>query len=254
MRRAHGRGTSLAAANGGASDCGASEHEHEHESQLGSIAEEDADTDHLIARYQAGGEDAFRALYLRYFDRIYAYLHVMLRDRHEAEDLAQDVFAQLLRSLPRYEIRSETPARAWLFRVARNHGINRLRQHKRLVTEDPETINDRRAPPDVKDAMCWTLSWITDYELHLLLERLPLSQRQVLMLHYRIGLELPEIAVALERTTAAVHLLHHRALRTLENQLATLGRKPGGQSLKPTLIAVRQATVLRARRFALARW
>jgi RNA polymerase sigma-70 factor (ECF subfamily) len=242
----------LGPANGNANGCG--EDRPKHESQLSSTAEEDADTDRLIARYQGGDEDAFHALYLRYFDRIYAYLHVMLRDHHEAEDLTQDVFAELLRSLPSHEIRPDTPARAWLFRVARNRGINRLRQHKRLVTEDPQTIEDRRTPPDVMDSMRWTLSWITDDELHLLLERLPLTQRQVLVLHYRIGLEFAEVADALERTAAAVHLLHHRALRTLEHRLAALGRKPSGQSLKPTLIAIRQATVLRARRFALARW
>jgi RNA polymerase sigma-70 factor (ECF subfamily) len=227
---------------------------NEREQRLSSTADEDADTDRLIARYQTGYEEAFHALYLRYFDRIYAYLCVMLRDRHEAEDLTQDVFAKLLRTLPSYEIRPGMPARGWLFSVARNHGINRLRQQKRLITEHPHVLDDQPAPPDVRDSVRWTLSWITDDEVHLLLERLPLSQQQVLMLRYYVGMSLAEIAVTLDRTAGSVRLLHHRALRTLEDRLAALGRKPGGQSLKPTLIAVRQATVLRARRFALARW
>src|SRR5687767_3049379 len=102
---------------------------------LTQVQRDDADSARLVVAVQAGDRDAFGKLYLRYFDGIYGYLRTALRDPHEAEDAAQDVFMQALRAIPRYELRGQPPRR-WLFRIARNQAIDRARR-RRSTPEDP---------------------------------------------------------------------------------------------------------------------
>jgi hypothetical protein len=106
---------------------------------------EDRDTARLVTRFQAGDKDAFAALYMRYFDRVYSYLRVALRDAHEAEDGAQQAFMQVLEALPRYERRGSSPFRSWLFVIVRNCALGHLRKTGRIELEDVETLNMRRS-------------------------------------------------------------------------------------------------------------
>jgi DNA-directed RNA polymerase specialized sigma24 family protein len=97
------------------------------------------------------------------------------------------------------------------------------------------------------------LDWIFDPELQLLIERLPLAQRQVLLLRYAVGMPTDEIASVLDTRPDTVRRQHSRALAFLRVRLDALGRAPkyGRRSGMRTL--ARQAFVLRERRFALTR-
>ncbi|TMK38784.1 MAG: sigma-70 family RNA polymerase sigma factor [Actinobacteria bacterium] len=183
---------------------------------------EDVDTARLVVRLQAGEKDLFGQLYMRYFDRVYAYLKITLHDAHEAEDAAQDVFIRVLEALPRYERRA-SPFRGWLFRIVRNTGINRLRQRQRLTVEAPEELV-RRA--DEESARPDSLDWLDDRTLVAMIEDLPLGQRQVIVLRYMMDLRSPEIAEILERSPEAVRQLHQRAMRFLRERL----REPNGDN------------------------
>src|SRR5437868_5992675 len=61
-----------------------------------SQAAEDVETARLVVEYQLGDRSALEELYLRYFDRVYAYARVALRNSHDAEDVTQQVFAQVI--------------------------------------------------------------------------------------------------------------------------------------------------------------
>ena len=212
----------------------------------------DAATDRLIVQLQSGDKAAMSELYLRYFDSVYAYARIALRDPHEAEDTTQQVFANVLHALPRYEVRRAVPFRAWLFRIARNVMIDALRRRARLEPSDPERIGWRRerAAPDEADNV---LSWITDSDLGIFIERLPTAQREVLVLRYMLDLKSEEIAGVVGRTPKAVRGLQARALKTLEERLVAIGRGPVATRRAPMLMTrLRQVPVMSARRFALA--
>jgi RNA polymerase sigma-70 factor (ECF subfamily) len=214
-------------------------------------AHEDADTALLVEAAQAGNQDAFSALYARYFARVSTYLRLMLNDAHEAEDATQDVFMQLMEKLPAYEHRAQ-PFRAWLFVVVRNHAINHLRKQAPIELVEPVELDRRRELEGENDeAAAWTLEWIKDSELFLLFERLPLTQRQVLALRFLLGLDTKEIAATLGVTETNVRGMQYRGLTFLRKRLKALGRIGEGGELIRMRAKFKQAPVLRSRRFML---
>ena len=94
----------------------------------------------LVALAQAGDRAAFGRLIELHWDRLYRWLVQLTRDRHQAEDLAQETVLKVLANLQSF--RPGTNFRAWLFRIAHNNFVNLKRAGKRgaqsLVTDPPE--------------------------------------------------------------------------------------------------------------------
>jgi RNA polymerase sigma-70 factor (ECF subfamily) len=207
---------------------------------------EDAASDRLVARFQSGDRDAFGELYLRYFDRVYHYLRIVLRDAAQAEDSVQQVFLQALEALPRYEFRGR-PFRAWLFVLVRHHALRQLSTQGRV--QPVAQLDDRPGDAEPHDAAA--LHWITDHDLVLLVERLPLPQRQVLLLRFMLDLPATQVASILGYTPENVRKLQARALAFLRERLAGLGREPRSGGRVRMYRQIRPAVVTRHRRFAL---
>jgi RNA polymerase sigma-70 factor (ECF subfamily) len=212
---------------------------------------EDLDTARLITRIQAGEDELFALVYMRHFDRIYRYLRTALRDPHEAEDLTQQVFIAALEAIGRFEVRSDAPFRTWLIGVARNKALTHWRKHGRVEVEDPERLS-HRLECSGQAVTADVLGWVSDRELALFVERLPLAQREVLTLRFLLGLTPDEIGDLLGRSPAAVRQIQHRALTLLRERLAAIGRPADGMQRSPVWAVLRQRPVIRTRRFALA--
>ena len=221
--------------------------------------EGDAEDARLVERFQAGDMDAFGTLYERWYERLYSYLRVILKRTHDAEDATQQVFTQALEALPRYESRS--PFRAWLFAIARNHAIAQLRKENQVELVDPAELDRLREQQGVAELELPELVWITDRDLTIFVELLPMPQRQVLVLRYLLDLPNKEVAEVLGRTPDQVKVLHYRAMTFLRERLAAIGRGPDGEE-KPEVKRepedevsssqrFKQNEVLRHRRFVL---
>lgn len=211
---------------------------------------EDVDTARVVARYQSGDREAFATLYTRYFDRVYGYLKIVLKDSHEAEDATQQVFMHVFEALASYERRSQ-PFRAWLFIAVRNYAIQHLRKHHRIQVTDPEEVERKRERDSEADVELRTLTWLGDRDLLLLVERLPVPQRQVLVLRYMLGLTTKQAARVLGRRPNDISVLHYRALGFLRERLSALGRAPTRRGRSPARLWPRPARILRRRRFSL---
>jgi RNA polymerase sigma-70 factor (ECF subfamily) len=211
----------------------------------------DVDNARMVMRFQQGDKEAFNDLYMRNFDAVYTYLRVALKDHHEAEDAAQHVFMNMLEALPRFELRRGKPFRAWLFRIARNQALTRLRKQRVMEVEDPDELDRRRRHVVDVEAEQRALDWLSDGDLLILIERLPVAQRQALTLRYMLGLSTDEMAMVLGRTTMAVRKLEHRALRFLEERLVATGRKPLDSERMGVVYKLNRHPVTDARRAAL---
>ncbi|CAN0471121.1 unnamed protein product, partial [Laminaria digitata] len=83
----------------------------------------------LCQRVAAGDERAFEVLVDRYQHRVFGFCARMLGDRAEAEDIAQDVFVTLYKSAGNF--RGDAAFSTWLFRVAKNQTLNRIKYLER---------------------------------------------------------------------------------------------------------------------------
>ncbi len=87
----------------------------------------------LVASILSGQSDLFADLVGRYQGRLVNYLYRMLRNEEDAHDLAQEVFFKIYKALDRFNPRYRFST--WLFRVAQNAAIDRIRKRRlRLVS------------------------------------------------------------------------------------------------------------------------
>jgi RNA polymerase sigma-70 factor (ECF subfamily) len=217
--------------------------------------DEDQEAARLVTAFQGGDKEAFAGLYLRYFDRVYGYLRVAFKDRHEAEDGTQQVFTKVFEALPEYEQRRQ-PFRAWLFVIVRNYAISQLSRQGRVEAVDPAELDRHREATSLQadsDAELRTLSWITDSDMLVLVERLPIAQRQVLALRFMLDLSLKQAATVLGRTPNDIAALQHRAIVFLRARLTALGRAPTQPGENRMRAWLAPAQVIRRRRSALKR-
>ena len=168
-----------------------------------------------LSRAKEGDAAALDFLYVRYATDVCGYVQSIVRDRFEAEDITQTLFAKLLTKIRRYEQR-EVPFSAWILRVARNAALDHIRSRRmvpveevRLTDEGHDEIRFDRYS-SLRDALA----------------ELPEQQRQVLVLRHIAGLTPLEIARHLRKTESSVHGLHHRGRGALQAALRELEAAP----------------------------
>jgi RNA polymerase sigma-70 factor, ECF subfamily len=87
----------------------------------------------FLARLRARDEGAFQELVTGYGDRVFSLVLRMVGDRAEAEDIAQEVFVTVWKSIDTF--RSEARLSTWLLRIAANHAKNRIKYLARRHTD-----------------------------------------------------------------------------------------------------------------------
>jgi RNA polymerase sigma-70 factor, ECF subfamily len=176
-------------------------------------------TDHirkLVERAQKGDRSALEELYLIHFDRIYSYLHVSVGNRHDAEDLTTQTFLKMLESIGRFRWQS-APFSAWLFRIAHNLAMDHFRARKRVQPEEevPEPIGSEEPSAELE-----AMQSIGRESMLELIDKLSPEQQQVLTLKFVFNFPNADVAKILDKTEGAIKSLQHRALASLQKQLA----------------------------------
>ncbi len=145
------------------------------------------------------------------YQRIFRYILSMVRNTAEAEDLTQETF---LRAYCRRDsLKDEGAKTAWLYRIATNVCLDRLRQYARRAPMESETDLDQT---DVAEPDTPSLQQVIERDemsacVQRYLNRLPDSYRAVILLHDMHDLTSPEIAQLLGASLSAVKIRLHRA-------------------------------------------
>ena len=165
----------------------------------------------VVERAQAGEVEAFRELYAAHHRSVARQL-TFLVPRADLEDVLQDVFIEVFRSIKRFQGKSAFST--WLYRVAVHVAMKARRRHTRsrldIVEDVPDQIDDGPQPIDV------SLSAERQARVEALLSRLSPKKRAVLVMHDLQGVEAATIAEVLGTNVLTVRTRLFYARRELE--------------------------------------
>lgn len=169
----------------------------------------------LVESLRRGESEAFERLVLTYQHRVFSIALRMLGDRSEAEELAQEVFLRVHRSIG--DFRGEAKLSTWLYAITSRLCLNRLKSPGRArgVGEARlALIADAHPNPSaVLEAS------ELEAELHRAIADLDDERRVVVVLRDLHGLEYEEIAAALDLPLGTVRSRLHRARMELKKRL-----------------------------------
>ncbi len=185
----------------------------------------------LMLDVKAGDQQSFELLLQRYRTPLVNFLYRMVRNREQAEDLAQEVFLRVYRAREDYEPSAKFTT--WLFRIATNLALNSVRdnRYQKLQTSlDAPIVADAE---DGDERMMEVADEHPDIEQHLVeearkkmirhaIEKLPEKQRAAVLLHKYQELDYAEISKILQCSESALKSLLFRAYETLRVELAPL--------------------------------
>ena len=164
---------------------------------------------------------AFGRLYDRYVDKIYVYVYRQVNDDALAQDITAAAFEKALRGLPRFRWRGVSFA-AWLYRIARNEMIQRLRRERFLAPLRGWLLSSANVEKTAETRQQQT-------ELQQALRRLPDKDREIIALRFYEELSSVETAEVLGCSTANVYVRLHRALTRLRQELESDHRSAGSE-------------------------
>jgi len=168
---------------------------------------EAADLTGLVRRAAAKEPDAFEAIYRMFYDKVHTYAAVRLRSRDDAADATQECFLAVWRGLPRFEYRHQHAFEAWLFRIARNIVIDRIRRRGREIPTEELPLGE--VVIEFENGV------IGGREVIDLLDRVSVDQREVLILRFVLDLPLAQVAAITGKSEKAVSALQLRGLERL---------------------------------------
>lgn len=188
----------------------------------------------LVRRVQAGDETAFREIVERYQSKVFSIIYGILRNRNDAEDIAQQVFAKIYFSIGSFDFRSSLLT--WIYKITVNECYDYLRKKRvrKLVYESDFTEEDAlrmmntEQPVDQVRAVDTVLAQ-RDLVMKLL-ERISAEERTLILLKEVEGHSVEELAqmTGLNQNTIKVKLFRARQklLRAAGRLLRRSGMEP----------------------------
>jgi len=186
----------------------------------------------LVDRFCEGDTSAFHELVGQYKKKIYYLAYDITGDHHEAEDISQEVFMKMFRSLKTF--RRDAKMSSWLYQITVNTSIDSLRKKSSKPKRSIEEFDQINIQEQVAGSIAQSLdpqksaeaSQIQHQISHALQNISPKERTVFVMRHYN-ELKLNEIAEILNVTIGTVKSLLFRAIRKLRKELSSYMGNPG---------------------------
>jgi RNA polymerase sigma-70 factor (ECF subfamily) len=182
----------------------------------------------LVSRFKSGDHSAFDEMVSRYWDRIYAMVHQLLRNPQDAEEVTQDAFIRAHRGLDNF--RGESAFSTWLYQIATNLARNRYwywwrRKRDKTISFDQPVNADSDTPladvfvaeMDAPDDVAINQEFID--QIAVAMERLNNKHREILILRNIKNLSYEEIAEVLGISVGTVKSRIARARESLKAKM-----------------------------------
>ncbi|MHA2062336.1 MAG: RNA polymerase sigma factor [Candidatus Sifarchaeia archaeon] len=168
----------------------------------------------LVEQAKEGDKFAFGSLYKEFMPRIYRYILYLVTDIQRAENLTQETFLKTWKYLPKFSSKKGT-FQAFLYRIARNLVIDYQRKKKAV----PLGIEFSKKLASREDLEKSYERQEKVAELKKALSKLPVFDRELIVLRYFEELSFNEIAKTVRKKEGAVRVRVHRALAILRKNI-----------------------------------
>ena len=172
---------------------------------------------------RGGDRDAFSRIVERYQRRLFGLVQMMVRQPAAAEEVTQDAFVRAFTCLDRYD--AGRPFYPWLAAIAVRLAQSWLRRHARVTAHEVTTLDEPPVPDHgaAADQLADLITDENDRRVWRAVSALSSGERTAVVLFYREGMKVREIAYALGVTGGTVKTLLFRARRRLRKRLDTTG-------------------------------
>lgn len=150
----------------------------------------------LVRNYVAGDENALATLITRHQSKIYGFIYSKISDRDVSDDIFQDTFIKVIKTLKSNSYNEEGKFLPWVMRIAHNLIVDHFRKNKKMPmfreTEEFSifsVMSDNA--PNIESKMIMTQ---VESDLQKLIEELPSDQREVLVMRMYQDLSFKEIS------------------------------------------------------------
>ena len=153
----------------------------------------------LVLRYRDGDVASFQILVDRYQNKIYSYVLMLVKDKQLADDIFQDTFLKIIRTIKAGAYKEEGKFIQFAMRISHNLIIDHFRKAKRLPMVDPTKEdydmldNARFMDPSIEEQL---VTEQTYDDVRKMIEFLPAEQREVLVMRMYDDMSFKEIAEA----------------------------------------------------------
>ena len=198
-------------------------------------SQRDTSVGSLVRRAQAGDEEAFASLYQSHQKRVYAVCLQMTKNVADAEDLTQDAFLQVFRSVNSF--RGDSAFSTWLYRVAVNTVLMKLRRRKSpplLSLDEPVSNTSPSLKRDVGKVDPRLSGTVDRIALRRAKQELPAGCRQIFDLHEVMGYQHHEIAQLLRCSIGNSKSQLHKAKVKMRSVL--FSKKRGVKTINPSRV------------------
>jgi RNA polymerase sigma factor (sigma-70 family) len=179
----------------------------------------------LIQQFLSGNNAGIERLINRHKTKVYTYILLVVKNQQLAEDIFQDTFIKVIRSLIDGKYKDNGRFVSWVIRIAHNLIIDHFRKEKQINTlsnDDYESdiFNSRKlSDQNIEDVLI--KEQITN-DVRLLIDELPEEQKQVILLRHYGGMSFKEIA---EQTDVSINTALGRMRYALINLRKLIVRK-----------------------------
>ena len=169
----------------------------------------------LIARAVKPDPEAFSDLYVQFYDRVLQRVCLIVRDRHDAEDVTSEAFLRAWNAIPRFQDRDVTIL-AWFCTIAEHLAIKHVKGRRASVAVEDVVLG---APSEDSPDSVYERGVDSALLKSAILE-LPLMQREVVSKRFLEDLSYSELGAATGKSVGSVRVIQHRALKALRGILS----------------------------------
>lgn len=150
----------------------------------------------LVSAYMKGDESALSELIVRHKQRIYSFIYSKVFDRDVSEDIFQDTFIKVIRTLKKGNYNEEGKFLPWVMRIAHNLVIDHFRKNNRMPKfENSGDFNIFSVLSDSSlNAEKSMIKGQVENDVRRLIEELPIDQKEVLMMRIYRDMSFKEIS------------------------------------------------------------